>query len=78
MEPDSEVAIIAEPTTGIKDVVRRPGRATRLPHKVDLDSEVATIAEIGQETVDNGEDATNDSTERSSVWFRPRGRTLQG
>jgi hypothetical protein len=45
VEPDSEVAKIAEPTTGIKDVFRHPGRATRLPYKVDLDPEVATIAE---------------------------------
>jgi hypothetical protein len=45
MDLDSEVATIAAPTTGTKDVIRHPGRATGLLHKMDLDSEVAIIAE---------------------------------
>ena len=45
--------------TGIKAVLRLPGRATGLPHRVALDSGVATIAETGQET-GNVEDAAND------------------
>ena len=48
-------------TTGTRDVVRLPGRATEIPHKGDPDSGVAIIAEIGQETMDNAEDAANDS-----------------
>ena len=49
-------------TTGTRDAVRLPGRATEIPHKGDPDSGVAIIAEIGRETVDNAEDAANDST----------------
>ena len=74
MDPDSGVAIVAEPTTGIKDVFSLPGRAMGLPHKLDLDFGVATIAEIGEETRDNAEDATNDSIKMSPEWFRPPGR----
>ena len=69
VDPDSGVAIVAEPTTGIKDVFSLPGRAMGLPHKVDLDFGVGTIAEIGQETRDNAEDATNDSTRISPSGF---------
>ena len=49
-------------TTGTRDVVRLPGRATEIPHKGDPDSGVAIIAEIGRETMDSAEDAANDST----------------
>jgi hypothetical protein len=60
-------------TTGIKDVfrdvfrdvLRLPGRATGLPHKLEPDSVVATIAETGQETADSAEGAANDSIKRS-------------
>jgi hypothetical protein len=58
--------------TGNKAVYRLPGRATGLPHRVALDSGVATIAETGQET-GNVEDA-NDSSKGSPVWFRSYGR----
>ena len=64
-------------TTGIKAVFRLPGRATGLPHKVDLDSVVATIAETGQET-GNAEDAANFLSEWSPVRLRSHGRSFFG
>ena len=65
-------------TTGTRDIVRLPGRATELPHKGDSDSGAAIIADIGQETMDNAEDAANDSAKVARVVSATRATVFLG
>ena len=62
-------------TTGIGAGIRLPGRATGLPHRIDLVSGMATIAETGRET-EIVEVATNESSGGSLVWFRSHERPV--
>jgi hypothetical protein len=55
-------------TAGFRAVIRLSGRATCLPHRVDLDSGMATIAETGRET-EKVEAAADESSRGSLVWF---------
>ena len=63
--------------TGIRVGIRLPGKATGLPHKVELNSGMATTAETGGET-GIVEDDANQQGKGSLVWFRSHQRPFYG